>query len=75
MKHRLPRAVLASAIALVLVAGASATASAQSATIISGRVTNSRTQEPVASVTVLVDATQIGAITTDDAKRAKAARA
>ena len=68
MKHRLPRAVLASAIALVLVAGASTTALAQSATIISGRVTNSRTQEPVASVTVLVDATQIGAITTDDGR-------
>ena len=68
MKHRLPRAVLASAIALVLVAGASTTALAQSATIISGRVTNSRTQEPVASATVLVDATQIGAITADDGR-------
>lgn len=68
MKHRLPRAVLASAIALALVAGASARAGAQSATVISGRVTNIRTQEPIPGATVLVDATQIGAITAGDGR-------
>ncbi|MEO8623813.1 MAG: SusC/RagA family TonB-linked outer membrane protein, partial [bacterium] len=65
MNYRLPRAIRASAIALVFVAGATATASAQSATVITGKVINIKTQTPIQGATVLVDATQIGAITNE----------
>ena len=68
MNYRLPRALRASAVAMLLVAGASATAWAQSATVINGRVINARTQEPIQGATVLVDATQLGAITAEDGR-------
>ena len=68
MNYRLPRAVRASAITLWFVAGASGTAWAQSATVISGRVSNAKTQEPIQGATVLVDATQLGAITAADGR-------
>lgn len=68
MNYRLPRALRASAVAMLLVAGASATAWAQSATVINGRVINAKTQEPIQGATVLVDATQLGAITAEDGR-------
>ena len=68
MNYRLPRAVRASAITLLFVAGASGTAWAQGATVIAGRVSNARTQEPIQGATVLVDATQLGAITAADGR-------
>ena len=68
MNYRLPRALRASAVAMLLVAGASAPAWAQSATVINGRVINARTQEPIQGATVLVDATQLGAITAEDGR-------
>ncbi|MEP6990045.1 MAG: SusC/RagA family TonB-linked outer membrane protein [bacterium] len=64
----MPRAIRASAIALLFVAGASATAAAQSATVIAGRVSNAKTQEPIQGATVLVDGTQLGAITGEDGR-------
>ena len=63
MSHRLSRSLLASAVATLLVASVSASALAQSATVITGTVANVRTSEPIPGVTVVVDGTQIGNIT------------
>ena len=65
MIYRLPRAIRAGAVALLLVTGASASALAQGATVITGRVLNARTQEPIQGASVLVDATQLGTITNE----------
>ena len=68
MLHRLTRSLSASAVALLLVLGVSASAHAQSATVISGAVTNVRTGEPVAGATVVIDATQIGTVAGADGR-------
>lgn len=68
MLHRLTRSLFTSSVATLLVASVSASALAQSATVIAGIVTNVRTGEPVAGATVVVDATQIGAIASADGR-------
>ena len=65
MSHRLSRFLYASAAALALILCASATAFAQGATVITGRVTNRTAGTPITGATVLVDGTQIGTITND----------
>ncbi len=65
MLHRLSRSLFAGAIAFALVAGGSSSASAQSPTIITGRVM-STTGAPVAGATVLVEATQYGTVAGTD---------
>src|SRR5437763_1031539 len=64
MPQSWPRSFLSGAVALALVAGSSARASAQSATIISGRVT-SKTGGPIAGASVSVDGSTIGTVTND----------
>jgi TonB-dependent SusC/RagA subfamily outer membrane receptor len=65
MNHRLTRAVRAGAVALLLLTGATTAAVAQGATVITGRVINAKTQEPIQGASVLVDATQLGTITNE----------
>ncbi|MEO6527708.1 MAG: SusC/RagA family TonB-linked outer membrane protein [Gemmatimonadaceae bacterium] len=59
--------LFASAVAFVLLAGVSTRVSAQSPTVISGRIVN-RTGEPVAGATVNIESTQIGAISGADGR-------
>ncbi|MEO5815464.1 MAG: SusC/RagA family TonB-linked outer membrane protein [Gemmatimonadaceae bacterium] len=65
MSHRLSRFWYASAAVLALILGASTTVFAQGATVISGRVTTRAAGTPISGVTVLVDGTQLGAVTND----------
>ena len=67
MSHRLTRFLSASAFALALVLSVSATALAQGATVISGRVI-SKTGTPIPGATVLVDGTTIGTTAADDGR-------
>jgi TonB-linked SusC/RagA family outer membrane protein len=64
MPHRWSRSLLAGIAALALVAGGSARALAQGATVISGRVSD-KTGAPIAGASVTVDATTIGTTTND----------
>jgi TonB-linked SusC/RagA family outer membrane protein len=57
--------VLSGAVALALIVGVSAQALAQSATVITGKVTN-RGLAPIAGATVHIDGTQIGTLTGTD---------
>ena len=59
MTRRLSRLLLAGAVALAMVASVTARASAQSPTVISGRVLG-QTQSPIAGATILVEGTQFG---------------
>ncbi|MES2179409.1 MAG: SusC/RagA family TonB-linked outer membrane protein [Gemmatimonadota bacterium] len=63
MSFRLSRTLLAVTAGLALAASSPSTATAQSATVITGRVTNSKTGEPIPSATVGIEATQIGVLT------------
>ncbi|HET9011019.1 MAG TPA: SusC/RagA family TonB-linked outer membrane protein, partial [Gemmatimonadaceae bacterium] len=65
MPQRWFRSLLAGAFALTLIAGDAATAAAQSATVISGKVVNSASV-PIAGATVHIDGTQIGTLTGND---------
>ncbi len=65
MSHRLSRYLYATAAALALVVSASATAFAQGATVITGRVTNKAAGTPIAGASVVIDGTQLGSITND----------
>jgi len=64
MPQRWSRSLIAGTVALALLAGGSARASAQAATIISGKVT-SKTGGPISGATVAVDATTIGTTTNE----------
>ncbi|MEP6619897.1 MAG: SusC/RagA family TonB-linked outer membrane protein [bacterium] len=66
MAHRWSR-FLAGAAALVCVASIAPSAAAQNATVIAGRVA-SKSGEPISGATVLVEATQYGAVTSPDGR-------
>src|SRR4051812_3475777 len=67
MSHRLTRFLSAGAIALALLGSAAATAHAQGATVIAGRVV-SKTGSPIQGATVVVDGTQIGTTAAEDGR-------
>lgn len=65
MPQRWFRSLLAAAVVLTLAVGDAATAGAQSATVISGKVVNTASV-PIAGATVHIDGTQIGTLTGND---------
>ena len=65
MPQRWFRPLLTQAVALALVVCVAAQASAQGATVITGKVTN-RGLEPIVGATVHIDGTQIGTLTGND---------
>ena len=67
MVRRMSRSLFAGAVALAMLAGVSASALAQGATVVTGRVIN-KTGDPIQGASVLVDATNYGAITAADGR-------
>lgn len=62
------RAVFAATALLAVVAGVPVSAKAQSATVISGRVTSERTGEAVAGASIAIEGTQIGTLAGSDGR-------
>ena len=65
MPQRWYRSLLSGAVVLALVAGVTGSASAQNATVISGKVVG-RGAAPIVGATVHIDGTQLGTLTGND---------
>jgi TonB-linked SusC/RagA family outer membrane protein len=68
MNNPLSRAVTTGAAALALIASMAARAEAQNPTVITGRVTSTRTGEPVAAAAIAIEGTQIGTLAGQDGR-------